>query len=94
MPRFSLLRPLDQPTGGRRLLHDLQAALDDDRFTENIVHRETGIGNTGGDSLASPSNLTPRVALRAGIGVHRDRAGATSRLTIVDLSTTIRSAMR
>lgn len=33
MPRFSLLRPLDQPTGGRRLLHDLDAALDDDRFT-------------------------------------------------------------
>lgn len=33
MPRFSLLRPLDQPTGGRRLLHDLEAALDDDRFT-------------------------------------------------------------
>lgn len=33
MPRFSLLRPLDQPTGGRRLLHDLEAALDDHRFT-------------------------------------------------------------
>ena len=33
MPRFSLLRPLDQPTGTRRLLHDLEAALDDSRFT-------------------------------------------------------------
>lgn len=33
MPRFSLLRPLDQPTSARRLLHDLEAALDDDRFT-------------------------------------------------------------
>ena len=33
MPRLSLLRPLDQPTSARRLLHDLEAALDDDRFT-------------------------------------------------------------
>ena len=33
MARFSLIRPLDQPTGTRRLLHDLEAALDDDRFT-------------------------------------------------------------
>ena len=33
MARFSLIRPLDQPTGTRRLLCDLKAALDDDRFT-------------------------------------------------------------
>ena len=32
MPRISLIRPLDQPPGTRRLLDDLKAALEDDRL--------------------------------------------------------------
>ena len=34
MTRFSLIRPLDQPVGTRRLLQDLKAALKDDRFSD------------------------------------------------------------
>ena len=34
MSRFSLIRPIDQPLGRRRLLEHLKAALQDDRFTE------------------------------------------------------------
>ena len=34
LPRFSLIRPLDQPRGTRRLLQDLKAALRDDRFVD------------------------------------------------------------
>ena len=33
MPRLSLIRPLDQPVGKRRLLQDLKDALVDDRFS-------------------------------------------------------------
>ena len=33
MSRFSLIRPLDQPPGTRRLLQDLKDALNDDRFS-------------------------------------------------------------
>ena len=33
MPKFSLIRPLDQPPGTRRLLEDLKSGLQDDRFT-------------------------------------------------------------
>ena len=34
MTRFSLIRPIDQPLGQRRLLQDLKAALQDSRFTD------------------------------------------------------------
>jgi len=33
MVNISLITPIDQPTGRRRLLHDLKAALEDPRFT-------------------------------------------------------------
>jgi len=33
MPRLSLIRPLDQPPGTRRLLHDLKVALSDERLS-------------------------------------------------------------
>ena len=33
MSRLSLLRPLDQPPGSRRLLHDLKVALSDERLS-------------------------------------------------------------
>ena len=34
MPKFSLIRPIDQPLGKRRLLQDLKIALQDKRFTD------------------------------------------------------------
>ncbi len=34
MSRFSIIRPIDQPLGNRRLLDDLKAALQDGRFTD------------------------------------------------------------
>ena len=33
MPRLSLIRPLDQPAATRRLLHDLEVALVDERLS-------------------------------------------------------------
>ena len=45
MIRLSLLRPLDQPPGTRRLLHDLKAALQDDRFNRFrtiVAYAKTG----------------------------------------------------
>ena len=37
MPRLSLIRPLDQPPGTRRLLHDLKRALGDDRLSRFML---------------------------------------------------------
>ena len=37
MPRLSLIRPLDQPPGTRRLLHDLKNALGDDRLSRFML---------------------------------------------------------
>ena len=34
MTSFSLISPIDQPLGNRRLLHDLKKALEDDRFSD------------------------------------------------------------
>lgn len=34
MPKFTLIKPLDQPPGARRLLADLKTALSDKRFNE------------------------------------------------------------
>lgn len=37
MPRLSIIRPLDQPPGTRRLLHDLKNALGDDRLSRFML---------------------------------------------------------